>query len=108
MEESVAIDNEQLQEQIKQWKTQHGEVIQVLISEDEYYLRKPKRPEYKRFTDTLSKSIYDAASQLVFSCLLSPSAEILATRIETNPDLCVLISGELQEQFSSKASSKKV
>ena len=98
------------EEQIKEWKERHGEVLCITAGDKDYYLRKPVRAEYKRFIDTLPQSAYDASLTLVAACLLSPSREELMQDINLNPGLHLLLSGELQNAAggSLAVSSKKL
>lgn len=84
------------EEQIKQWKEQHGNVYCITVGEKEYYLRKYTRPEHTRFIDTLSQSLSGASRTLVAACLLDPNPQELKQELEINPGLHLQIAGELQ------------
>lgn len=98
------------EEQLNAWKQQHGEVIEVTVDERSFYARKPTRSEYKRFIDTMGRSLYDASLQLVLDCLLQPSAKELMVLLDENPNLHIQIVGELQTKFGANVpvSSKKL
>lgn len=99
-------------EQIEQWKKQHGELIDVYVSETgkSYILRKPTRQEYKRFIDTVQRSTSDASMTLVLDCLVAPDRKSFTEDCAENMSLHLSLLGELQEKFggSLTATSKKL
>lgn len=98
------------EEQLKTWKQQHGEVMEVTAGPQAFHLRKPKRPEYRRFIDTMGRSLYDASLQLVLDCLLHPSGKELMVLLDEYPNLHIQIVGELQTKLAADVpvSSKKL
>jgi len=93
--------NAPTEEQLNAWKQQHGEILQVTVGSNLFYLRKPNRPEYRRFVDTMSRSLYDAGLQLVVDCLLHPSVNEFMALLEANPNLHMQVAGELQTKFGA-------
>ena len=102
--------NQPTAEQIEQWKKEHGGMICVTAEDKDYYLRKPNRPEYKRFLDTVQRSVSDASLTLVSSCLMHPDQQSLRTDCIAQPSLHMALVGELQDQFGGNltATSKKL
>lgn len=91
------------EEQKAQWKEKHGDYYRILVGDKEYFLRKPTRPEYKMFINTVSQDLYGASYTLVYTCLLEPSKEEFKKDVESTLDLHINLAGALQNQFGSGA-----
>lgn len=99
-------------QQIEEWKKEHGELIDVYVSETgkSYILRKPTRQEYKRFIDTVQRSTSEASMTLVLDCLVAPDRKSFTDDCAENMSLHLTLLGELQEKFGGNltATSKKL
>ncbi len=96
--------NKPTQEQIDEWKRQHGKVLLVCVDDDEYYFKYPNRQSYKRYLDTIaSGKLYDGLMVLIVDCCLHPSASEINGRINENFQLPALLSGEIQKAVGGDA-----
>ena len=87
-----------MDEKIKALKEKYGELIVIEAEHNKMYFRKPKRPEIKRYYDTLPSSLYDAHYTLVLDCVVEPEATELARVFEDKPALAMFIATKLLEQ----------
>lgn len=85
------------EEQIKQWKAQHGDVF-VLESDDlTVYCRRPRRDEMARFAKELQRDLYRASHNLLVSCRLHPDMQVISQMAEAKPGVILSLAGELSE-----------
>lgn len=93
-------------ELVKQWKQQYGGVFRLVGEDDDdqpmtFYFRKPERADLSRFTKEVMKDMLKALNNLVFGCLLFPSAEVLKRMVGNKPGLVVPLGNELQKIVGS-------
>lgn len=92
--------------QIKDWKTQYGQVFLLTAEEgfdQEIYIRKPTRPMFDRFQSTLMKKdkTGEATKQLLFDVLLFPEKEVLQQLFDERPGLVTAIGNQLMEMVGT-------
>ncbi|WP_027364023.1 DUF6848 family protein [Desulfotruncus alcoholivorax] len=89
------------QEQIEKWKQEHGDVYKIEGDEDSLLpvciFRKPGRPDLSRFTKESLKDVYKSMNNLVYGCLLYPSADVVRKAAEEKPGIIIAYGGELQK-----------
>jgi len=97
-------------EQIEQWKKEYGDVYQLtgdvdteedLGASQVFYFRKPGRKDLSRFVKEMAKDMYKATNNLVYGCLLYPSADVVRKMAEEKPGLILALGGELQKIIGS-------
>ncbi|MEW5897743.1 MAG: hypothetical protein AB1652_01030 [Bacillota bacterium] len=90
-------------EQIQEWKKEYGEVYEVRSDSEEetslpvLYFRKPNRQDLSRLFKEIMQDIYKALNNLIFACLLYPSAEVVRKAFDDKPGLVLSVGGELQK-----------
>jgi hypothetical protein len=94
------------QENIDQWKSQHGDVYQVKGENEQgeeiiCYFRKPGRADLARFTQELTRDMFKATNNFVFNCLLHPDPEVLRKMADDKPGIILALGGELQKIIGS-------
>lgn len=101
------------EQQLQEWKEKYGDVYEVRVSDDEeklpvFYFKKPGRGELSRFSKEMMSNMYNALNNMVFACLIHPSAEVVAGLVNDKPGLVISLGAELQkiagsnQNFTSK------
>ena len=86
-------------EQIERWKKEspNGEIYRFEFKGQEYVFIAPSRQTYKRFVDSVSRSLYGAQMQVLMDCMKYPSREAFNSQLDRYPQLVVALMGPLSE-----------
>lgn len=89
-------------EEIARWKAEHGEVYEIGTETEDgrrlaFIFKKPGRVALSHFARTATKDTLKALNNLVFDCLLWPSADQVRAIMDEKPGYLIGLGGKLQE-----------
>lgn len=96
-----------LDELIKRWKEQYGDVYEIKPDSYEealkeglpetFYFRLPGRPELSRFAKGAMTDTLKALNNLVMDCLLYPDKAVVTALLDRKPGLAVSLGSKVQQ-----------
>ena len=90
------------EEQVKQWKAQHGELLTMKVAGVKCVLRKPKMDDLSAMARKAAKDPIQAGKNLVVECVLHPTSAEVAAAIDRRPGALVPVLEALNAEIGTQ------